>query len=251
MQIEVKIPLPTVTALKQISYRAGRVGERVTKQRDPLSPRRTGGEDFRRPGLLKTLASGMRTTRQADQPQAHQVLVPRLSSRRTVRPLTAALQMLDQTALNIAVDLTVNAPGVPDGKIVRPPFQVPIQLSNQGWDRLETLMTVGHFVQFLPLSLDRLLRRIHIQVFACASFQIAVVPKRVSQKVQTRSLFPQIHHSRLFPVDLQLELSFQPRLVDLREEGASLNFLGYTFRYDRNLKGRARKYLNMYPSKQA
>jgi len=27
-------------------------------------------------------------------------------------------------------------------------------------------------------------------------------------------------------------------VVDLREEGASLDFLGYTFRYDRDLKGR-------------
>ncbi|MEK7406812.1 MAG: group II intron reverse transcriptase/maturase, partial [Acidobacteriota bacterium] len=30
----------------------------------------------------------------------------------------------------------------------------------------------------------------------------------------------------------------ESRLVDLREEGASPNFLGYTFRYDRDLKGR-------------
>src|SRR5258708_235327 len=215
MQIEVKIPLPTVTALKQISFRDGRVGERVTEQRDPLSPRRTGGADFPRPALLKTLASGMRTTCETEQPQSLQVLVPRHSPRRSVWPLAAALPMLDQTALNIAVDLTVNAPGVPDGKIVRPPLQVPIQLSNQGGDRLETLMTVRHLVQFLPLPLDRLLRRIHVQVFASASFQIAVVPKRVSQKVQTRSLFPQIHHSRLLPVDLQLELSLQPRFDKL------------------------------------
>jgi RNA-directed DNA polymerase len=39
--------------------------------------------------------------------------------------------------------------------------------------------------------------------------------------------------------------------VDLREEGASLNFLGYTFRFDRDLKGRDRKYLNVVPSNKA
>ena len=39
--------------------------------------------------------------------------------------------------------------------------------------------------------------------------------------------------------------------MDLREEGASLNFLGYTFRYDRDLKGRDRKYLNVVPSNKA
>ena len=41
------------------------------------------------------------------------------------------------------------------------------------------------------------------------------------------------------------------RVVDLREEGASLDFLGYTFRYDRDLKGRDRKYLNVTPSRKA
>ena len=33
--------------------------------------------------------------------------------------------------------------------------------------------------------------------------------------------------------------------------GYARNFLGYTFRYDRDRKGRARKYLNVFPSKQA
>jgi RNA-directed DNA polymerase len=50
----------------------------------------------------------------------------------------------------------------------------------------------------------------------------------------------------------QLEINREKtRVVDLREEGASLNFLGYTFRYDRDLKGRARTYLNVFPSMKA
>jgi RNA-directed DNA polymerase len=50
----------------------------------------------------------------------------------------------------------------------------------------------------------------------------------------------------------QLEINREKtRVVDLREPGASLNFLGYTFRYDRDLKGRNRKYLNVFPSSQA
>jgi RNA-directed DNA polymerase len=50
----------------------------------------------------------------------------------------------------------------------------------------------------------------------------------------------------------QLEINREKtRVVDLREPGASLDFLGYTFRYDRNLKGRAGKYLNVFPSKKA
>jgi len=41
------------------------------------------------------------------------------------------------------------------------------------------------------------------------------------------------------------------RIIDLREAGARLDFLGYTFRYDRDLKGRPEKYLNVIPSKKA
>jgi RNA-directed DNA polymerase len=41
------------------------------------------------------------------------------------------------------------------------------------------------------------------------------------------------------------------RVVDLRQEGVALDFLGYTFRYDRDLKGRGHRYLNLCPSKKA
>src|ERR1039457_3873770 len=60
-------------------------------------------------------------------------------------------------------DLPVRTRGVPNGKVVRPPLQVPIQLPNQCQDRLKALMTVRHLVQLLPLPLDRLFRRKHIR----------------------------------------------------------------------------------------
>jgi RNA-directed DNA polymerase len=41
------------------------------------------------------------------------------------------------------------------------------------------------------------------------------------------------------------------RIVDLKEAGASLDFLGYTFRYDRDLQGRGHRYLNLTPSQKA
>ena len=41
------------------------------------------------------------------------------------------------------------------------------------------------------------------------------------------------------------------RVVELREEGASLEFLGYLFRWDRDRHGRAWKYLNVSPSKKS
>lgn len=41
------------------------------------------------------------------------------------------------------------------------------------------------------------------------------------------------------------------RTVNLSVTGGSLDFLGYMFRYDRDLKGRPRKYLNLCPSKKS
>jgi RNA-directed DNA polymerase len=41
------------------------------------------------------------------------------------------------------------------------------------------------------------------------------------------------------------------RVVRLAEHKSSLDFLGYTFRYDSDLQGRSHRYLNMFPSKTA
>ena len=41
------------------------------------------------------------------------------------------------------------------------------------------------------------------------------------------------------------------RLVKLSEQGSSLDFLGFTFRYDRDRRGRPYRYLNVFPSKKA
>lgn len=41
------------------------------------------------------------------------------------------------------------------------------------------------------------------------------------------------------------------KVVNLGEEGQRLDFLGYTLRYDKDLRGRAKKYLNVFPSKKA
>jgi RNA-directed DNA polymerase len=41
------------------------------------------------------------------------------------------------------------------------------------------------------------------------------------------------------------------QIIRLQEVGASLDFLGYTFRYDRDQFGRGQRYLNVMPAKQA
>lgn len=50
----------------------------------------------------------------------------------------------------------------------------------------------------------------------------------------------------------QLEINREKtRVVNLPEEGARLTFLGYTFRYDRDLHGGKHRYLNVIPSAKA
>jgi RNA-directed DNA polymerase len=50
---------------------------------------------------------------------------------------------------------------------------------------------------------------------------------------------------------MQLELNrVKTKVVNLRFAGSSVDFLGYTFRYDRSFKGRGR-YLNVTPSRKA
>lgn len=52
--------------------------------------------------------------------------------------------------------------------------------------------------------------------------------------------------------DLGLELNREKTsIVRMKENGVSLDFLGFTLRYDRDLKGREKKYLNVFPSKKA
>lgn len=51
---------------------------------------------------------------------------------------------------------------------------------------------------------------------------------------------------------LRLEINREKtRVVNLREEGQCLDFLGYSFRFDLDLTGRGHRYLNMAPSKKA
>jgi RNA-directed DNA polymerase len=59
-------------------------------------------------------------------------------------------------------------------------------------------------------------------------------------------------------VESQLEGRFRltinrskTRTVDLNQPSASVDFLGYTFRYDRDLFGRGGRYLNVLPSKRS
>src|ERR1017187_1167938 len=109
--------------------------------------------------------------------------------------------MLDQATAHVPVNLPVNAAGVPNGKVVRPPFQVPIQLSNQARDRLEALVTIRHFVQLLPLPLDRLFDGIIFRYFWSRPFRSR----------SYRNVYPR--KSRLAPSSLKSTTRVFSRLI--------------------------------------
>jgi RNA-directed DNA polymerase len=72
--------------------------------------------------------------------------------------------------------------------------------------------------------------------------------------VLARWMGPQIHAwlDRTLEQDLRLMLNrTKTRVVRLHAAGTSLDFLGFTLRYDRDRLGRDRRYLNVGPSKRA
>jgi RNA-directed DNA polymerase len=69
--------------------------------------------------------------------------------------------------------------------------------------------------------------------------------------LMARYIGPQIHRfvENLLEGRFGLRINREKtKVVNLMEQGASLNFLGYQFRYDRDLHGRDCKYLNLMPA---
>lgn len=52
--------------------------------------------------------------------------------------------------------------------------------------------------------------------------------------------------------EMSLEINREKtRIINLRNKGTTLDFLGFSFRFDRSLYGRNRRYLNIFPSQKA
>jgi len=72
--------------------------------------------------------------------------------------------------------------------------------------------------------------------------------------VQARYMGSRISNwiERKLETEMQLKINREKtRVVRLNETGTTLNFLGFTLRYDRDLHGRNHNYLNTFPSKDA
>src|ERR1039458_5493531 len=68
-------------------------------------------------------------------------------------------------------------------------------------------------------STRKLTTRLSIEMAPPAPFQVIVVAECESQKVQTRSLFLQVHHPRLLPIDLQSQPAFELRFNPVPQAG--------------------------------
>lgn len=69
-------------------------------------------------------------------------------------------------------------------------------------------------------------------------------------RYQTRRLIDWVERTLEERFKLKINRN-KTRVVRLKEPRASLDFLGFTLRYDRDLYGRERRYLNVFPSKKA
>src|SRR5882724_1320859 len=118
--------------------------------------------------------------RQYNHSKILEVLIPGDALWRAKGSLAAPSEMLHQTASYVPVDLPVGCDRIPDRKVTGPTFQLPVEFVDQNRNRLEALMTIRHFMQLLPLLLQRLLRRIQVQVFLRSPLQVHDVPERVS-----------------------------------------------------------------------
>ena len=72
----------------------------------------------------------------------------------------------------------------------------------------------------------------------------------VLARYQTKRLAQFIESTLEQRLGLQLNRE-KTRTVELKKVGTSFDFLGYTFRYDRDRQGRRFRYLNVFPSKKA
>src|ERR1700682_785363 len=205
----------------------GRVGERTTLHSATHSPLVEPDKQIsRHPALLKVsrLRHAQAVARlpasQAHQPKTLDLLVVADPFRRTEGPLTAPSQMLLETVHDVRVDLSEGDPRVAKVEVVLPAFQVPVQLLHQLRDRVHTLTMIRQLMQLLPFLLQSLPRRTHMQIPPPPTLQVIKVTECESQKVQTRSFLPQLHHARLLPIDLQSQPAFQPRLYPSRQAAA-------------------------------
>src|SRR5882724_10544523 len=136
------------------------------------------------------------------QPQTLEMAIDADAFRRTEGPLAAPFQMLLETVMNVPIDRAKSLRGIAKIEVVLPAFHLPVHLVNQVRNGLIALPMISHLMQLLPLLLQSLSRRTHVQISPSTTLQVVVIAEREAQKVQVFPFLFDIHHAGLLPVDL-------------------------------------------------
>src|SRR6185369_14717751 len=188
----------------------------MANDRCTSAPRRTGQADFPHPALLKALALGMhRFAPKLEESAFAQVGREGLSFGNAIGSLAAALQMLPQPVLKVAIEVAKSPAGIPTAEVITPAFEMPVQIANQLSDRPEVLPVTDHLPQSLPFTRHRFCRRVHVQKTVLSAKVVLLKAKGIAQKVQTLPCFAQFHHTGFLTVQFQPKPSFQLFLDEL------------------------------------
>src|SRR2546430_5695010 len=134
---------------------------------------------------------------------------------RTIRTLTAAMEMNPQTFLHVGIDTAESLTWIAELKVGSPTLEIPVEVLDENGNRLETVPAAGHIPQRRPFFLQGLLRWNDIQITIRSAVAVPIVSERVTQKIQTGSCLLQIDSPRLLAVQFQSHPLFQFRFDEL------------------------------------
>src|SRR5712691_841001 len=140
---------------------------------------------------------------QVHQTHAVEVLVVSYSFGWPKGPLASTSHVLRKTLTYVGIDLSKTLARITVAKVVRPSFEMCVELLDELRQRHEAALLADHLTQFLPFSSPSLLRDGHVEVTLLASLSIAIIAKRVSQEIKLLSFSLKVHYPRLVPIDLQ------------------------------------------------
>src|SRR5262245_47076061 len=110
-------------------------------------------------------------------------------------PLASAPHVLFKALAHVGIDVPKSFARITVAKVVCPASEVSIELLDKLWQRHKAPLRTHHLTQLLPLSHQSLLRYGHVEISVTASSPIAIVAKRVPQKVELLSRLRSEEHT--------------------------------------------------------
>src|SRR5437762_13979963 len=154
-----------------------------------LLPQHTGLSDFPHPAFAR-LSIAKHT--QVNESEVLQVSIDRGAVGGLPCALATPAQVARQTLAHLGIDLPEGSPIVSYPEVVRPTLEMPVEFADKLRQRLEAALFVDHHPQFLALSREGLLRRVHVPITQLSAIPVSIQPEAVTQEVQHRALLMQV-----------------------------------------------------------